>query len=104
MAHILDKDGSRSGESHRGSLADLSRSGVCFEIHCARTETAQVLLGKELDLELEPEGTTASGRMVLQGIIVKVGMLMHNDFTIHVRLHAELSSLEMANHLRAVEG
>jgi len=98
-AYVLGEDGGRSRESFRGTILDLSRSGTCFEIHCPRAETAQALLGRIIDLELEPEGQASGGRMILQGIIVKVGILMHNDFTIHVRLHSELSSTEMAKHL-----
>lgn len=98
-AYVLGEDGGRSGESFRGSIVDLSRSGTCFEIHCPRAETAQALLGRIIDLELEPEGQVSNGRMILQGIIVKVGILMHNDFTIHVRLHSELSHADMAKHL-----
>ena len=98
IAYVLGEDGGRSGDSFRGSLLDLSRSGTCFEIHCPRAESAQALLGRIIDIELEPEGH-ASGRMILQGIIVKVGALMHNDFTIHVSLHSELSQMEMVKHL-----
>ena len=98
-AYVLGEDGGRSGESFRGSILDLSRNGTCFEIHCPRAETAQALLGRVIDLELEPEPHASDGRMILQGIVVKVGILLHNDFTIHVRLHSELSNSEMAKHL-----
>ena len=79
---------------------DLSRNGACFEIHCPRAETAQALLGRLVDIELEPEADGQNGRMVLHGTIVKVGILLHNDFTIHVRLHTELSPHEMELHVQ----
>jgi len=99
-AFVLGTDGGRGDENFRGSLMDLSRNGACFEIHCPRAETAQALLGRLVDIELEPEADGQNGRMVLQGTIVKVGILLHNDFTIHVRLHTELSPQEMELHVQ----
>lgn len=96
-AYVSAEEGGMAGESFRGSLVDLSQNGASFEIHCSRAETAQVLLGRPLTLELLPaeEGAAGGSAVVLQGTIVKVGALMHNDYTIHVRLHAELPRQEM---------
>ncbi len=98
-AYLLGEDGGRSGESYRGLLVDLSQNGACFEIHCSRAETAQALLGRSLDLDFAQEKEAAGSGMIRQGTIVKVGTLLHNDFTIHVRLHTELSRQELASHL-----
>lgn len=102
-AYILGEDGGRSGESYRGTLLDLSQNGACFEIHCPRAETAQALLGRNLDLDFMPDGEGQSGRMMLQGTVVKVGLLMHNDFTIHVRLHTEIPAGDIERHLAVEE-
>lgn len=104
IAHILADHGGRSGESIRGSLIDLSRVGMSFDIHCSRLETAQALLGRSLDLEC---GFAAGGSgkvHIFQGTIVKVGILMHNDYSIHVQLHPEVPPEEFKQHLKSLQG
>lgn len=98
-ANLHRPDGSRSDESYRGSLLDLSRNGACFEIHCSRAEQAQALLGRNLDLEIDPDGGRDGGALAVQGTIVKVGSLLHNDYTLHIQLHSLLPDREVDRHV-----
>lgn len=91
-AHILAADKSRSGSYFKGSLHDISRSGMNFGIRCSRSETAQALLGRNVDIELEQQGDGAWG----QGRIVRVSFHLHNDYSVHVHLSRLLTEEEVA--------
>jgi hypothetical protein len=103
LAHVLDENGDRIGESFRGSLIDFSQLGVSFDIHCSRLETAQALLGKTLDLECEFAAGASGNLHTFKGTIVKVGVLMHNDYSIHVRLLMEISPQEFKKYLKTLQ-
>lgn len=104
LAHVLDDEGGRIGESIRGSLIDFSQLGVSFDIHCSRLETAQALLGRNLELECEFAEGGSGNIHIFKGTIVKVGILMHNDYSIHVRLLAEIPSQEFKKYLKTLQG
>lgn len=100
IAYIRGEDGRRSGESFRGSLMDLSQNGGCFDMHCSRPEIAQTLLGKTLDLEFEPSDDGGTMVPKLRGMIVKLNMMLYNDYTVHIRLLSDLSAKELKQYLR----
>jgi CRP-like cAMP-binding protein len=91
----LGADGGRTGEYIRGSLIDISRNGVSFDIHSSRAENAHSLLGKRLDVEMDFTGAEVTGPLKSGGTIVKVGALLHNDYSIHVKLRSVLSGEEL---------
>lgn len=99
LAHVLSEDGSRTGESVRGSLIDLSRNGISFDIHCAKSETAEALLGSMLDLELNFVGAGDGRAAKLIGNVVKVGVLLHNDYIINIQLQSVLSPQEFERYV-----
>ena len=94
-AHILDGEGQRTDRFFRGTLQDVSRNGLSFDIHCARTRTAQALLGRSLEIELEAvTGGQPAGRF-LKGKIVRVGFHLYNDYCVHVWLNQVMTSAEI---------
>lgn len=95
IAHILADDGSRSGESYRGTLIDFSQNGGCFGIHSSRPEVVQLLLGKRLELEFEVEEVGGESLSVLRAMIVKLGILLYNDYSVHIRLDHDISPNEL---------
>ncbi len=99
-AYILGEEGARSGESYRGSLMDFSQNGGCFGIHCSRLETAQGLLGKRLELEFEVAEGGGGAMPKLQAMIVKLGILLYNDYSVHVRMDRELSPEDLKRYLQ----
>jgi hypothetical protein len=103
IGHVLDEHGGRAAESIRGSLIDISQLGVSFDIHCSRLETAQALLGRNLDLECEFAESASGNVQIFKGTIVKVGILMHNDYSIHVRLQTEIPSPAFKQYLRTLQ-
>lgn len=86
VAHILTGEGRRSGAYFRGGLQDLSRVGMCFDMRCSKTDTAQALLARNLELILELSEQDVSESVILRGQVVKVNFHMHNDYSVHVRL------------------
>ncbi len=96
----LGEGGARTGEYIRGSLIDISRNGVSFDIHSSRAENALELLGKNIDIEMDVTGAEITGPLKSSGTIVKVGALFHNDYSIHVRLHSMFSGEELRMHVQ----
>lgn len=81
-AYILGADGTRTRNAFKGFLQDISRGGISFAIRCSKRETAQALLGRMLDLELE-QGDAPG---LFRGRIVRVGFHLYNDYSVHVEL------------------
>ena len=97
-AHLLTQDGARTNDIYRGTLSDISPQGVCFTIHSPRLEAVQGLLGRAVDLEFEADQGTPG--TVVRGTVVKVGILLHNDFTIHLHLHNVLAESAIERYIR----
>jgi CRP-like cAMP-binding protein len=96
----LGADGARTGEYLRGSLIDISRNGVSFDIHSSKAQNAQALLGKKLDIEMDFTGAEITGPLKNGGTIVKVGALLHNDYSVHVRLRTVLSREDLRTYVQ----
>ncbi len=92
-AYIRLEDGKRSQENIRGSLADISRNGVSFDMHSSNPENARKLLGRILELDFEGLVTPSGALLTMPGTVVKVTALLHNDFNIHIQL-AEVIPVE----------
>ena len=91
--HILDAENERSGKYFKGTLNDISRSGMNFSIRCSRSETAQALLGRVVDLEMEEHRQAG----LLRGLIVRVSFHLHSDYSVHVQLSRLLEEDEVAS-------
>ena len=92
VMHVLDKDLNKTAVYFRGELNDMSRSGVCFSIHCSRQDMARALLMKNIAIAIEfddrPDETFTVG-----GTIVKLSYRLHSDYHVHVKL-SEIITIE----------
>lgn len=85
-AFLISSEGVKSSEHIRGSVMDVSRNGISFDIHSSRPENAHRLLGKAMEIEVERGVGGPVTMLKISGTVVKVGILMHNDYSIHVKL------------------
>ena len=85
-ATILDQEGKPSENYFKGPMTDISRTGLCFDIKCSNYETARAILARTIEISAVFSGGE-DACWVQQGIITKVSFHLHNDYTVHVRLH-----------------
>lgn len=85
MFQILDDKGVPSGPVFKGSLADLSLSGLSFYVKITIKDNARMLLGRSLGIQFTPEAG-ASGEPVSQsGTVVAVHSLPFEEHSVHIR-------------------
>lgn len=89
-AYLLDQQRQRTTTYFKGGLSDISRSGVCFSIHCSRQQTARDLLSRDTDIALvfndQDEKTVE-----LSGTIVKLSYHLHSDYSVHLKFSEVLT-------------
>ena len=81
-AYPLDQQRQRTTTYFKGGLSDISRSGICFSIHCSRQQTARELLSRDTDIALvfnDQDDKTVE----LSGTIVKLSYHLHSDYSVH---------------------
>lgn len=83
-----------------GSLVDVSKGGVSFDIHCSQPDNARMLLGCELDLAFQASSGDNAASVHLPGLVVCVNDLHYNDFMLHVSFKSGFSDQELEKLLR----
>ncbi len=89
-AHLLDQQRQRTATYFKGWLTDISRSGICFTIHCSRQQTARALLSRDTDIALvfnDQDDKTVE----LSGTIVKLSFHLHSDYSVHLKFSEVLT-------------
>ncbi len=89
-AYPLDQQRQRTTTYFKGGLSDISRSGICFSIHCSRQQTARELLSRDTDIALvfnDQDDKTVE----LSGTIVKLSYHLHSDYSVHLKFSQVLS-------------
>ena len=73
----------------RGLMTDISQGGLSFWIRITRKETCRLLLGRRIRATVPVSGASLA---VLQGTItgIQVADPIQSDYSIHVRLDAEM--------------
>ena len=92
-AYLLDQQRQRTTTYFKGELTDISRSGVCFTIHCSRQQTARALLSRDTDIALafyDQDDKTVD----LSGTIVKLSYHLHSDYSVHLKF-SEILTIEL---------
>lgn len=84
-ATLLTAEGKKSDVVFSGSLADISVSGVCFAIRCAKKATARSLLDRQMSLDLTPDQGAQPLSLSLFAKVVRVSFLLYGDYSIHAR-------------------
>lgn len=81
---LLDKYGQRSTTNYRGTLLDISNSGVAFSLKLSNREKAEQLLGRQIITRLAFPGKQKE----LAGIVVGVRAqdLIDSIYSVHVKL------------------
>lgn len=97
-AYLCAENGARSQENIRGTLTDISRNGVSFDIHSSKAENARKLLGRDLELDFERLLSSSGEPFSLRGTVVKVTVLLHNDFILHLQLADVIQAEEFEKH------
>lgn len=83
-AYLVDTQGRRTDMYFRGSVTDISRSGICFSMKCSKQETARTLLSKNLELAVVFDDKDDKVFRTY-GKIVKLSFFLHNDYNVHVK-------------------
>lgn len=101
---FLDKKGQPTKVGSKGDLADISQGGASFFIRISKRENARILLGRNVRLHL-PAVETKGKMIAVDGTIVaiKAHLAMENEYSIHVKLHAELAKNDMQKVCRAAK-
>ncbi|MEE4166006.1 MAG: cyclic nucleotide-binding domain-containing protein [Desulfocapsaceae bacterium] len=92
-AYLLDQQRKRTTTYFKGELSDVSRSGVCFSIHCSRQQIARNLLARDTDIALvfhDQDDKTVE----LSGTIVKLSYHLHNDYSVHLKF-SEILTIDL---------
>ncbi|WP_163336971.1 Crp/Fnr family transcriptional regulator [Desulfopila sp. IMCC35008] len=82
IAHIINNQKERTNKGFKGFLQDFSRNGMSFDIRLSKRATAQALLGRLLELEIDG----LNPPVYLVGRIVRLGFHLHGDYSVHVKL------------------
>lgn len=88
-ALLFTAPGKPLGSPFYGSLVDLSQDGLCFALTCS-SKTAQILLGRQINLKLSAAGDPDNSSVNIMAIIVGVQNYLHNDYTLHVKFQTAL--------------
>lgn len=82
IAHILNNQKERTNKGFKGFIQDFSQNGLNFDIRLSKRATAQALLGRVIELEIEG----LNPPIYLVGRIVRLGFHLHGDYSVHVKL------------------
>lgn len=92
-AYLLDKQRKRTATYFKGELSDMSRSGVCFSIHCSKQQTARALLCKDTDISIVFDDQDDK-TIELSGTIVKLSYHLHSDYSVHLKF-SEILNIDL---------
>ncbi len=91
ISTLFDGNGQPTENSFKGFIQDISTGGMSFEIRCSNQQTARALLGRTLGLEIE--GKELARPLTCE--VVRVGFLLHNEYSVHVRFTEPLLKREL---------
>lgn len=90
-AILLTKDGSKSDVVFGGGLSDISVSGACFSMRCAKRSTARALLARHLFLVIAGDQEQNPVTISTRSRVVRVSFHLYGDFSVHVNFDKELA-------------
>ena len=90
-ATLLNKSGQDDGLVFTGEVGEISRSGCSFAIHCNQKETIRKLLTKSFSLNFICTNKEKDIVFSSVGRVVRVSVLLHDDYLIHIGYHTLLS-------------
>jgi len=93
ILQILGASGTPVGNPFRGTVSDISASGMSCLIKLAKKEIGQLLLGRSLDLKLSL-ALRGAGRSVDQdGTVVAVSTPPFDEYCLHIKFHHVLDDV-----------
>lgn len=90
-AVLLDQDNQKTEVSFSGEMAEISRSGTSFSIHCKKRETVKQLLTRSFAMSFSLDNQGKSADFSATGRVVRVSFLLYNDYLLHIGFHTPLS-------------
>lgn len=84
-ATLLDQKGNKTTSYIKGSLANISESGCCFDIHCSKKTVARSLLARICHLDITIDKPKEPLNISTIGKIVKVTFCLHSDYAVHIK-------------------
>lgn len=90
-ATLLNKSGQDAGLFFNGEVGEVSRSGCSFAIHCNQKETIRKLLTQSFSLDFNCTNKDKDVVFSSVGRVVRVSVLLHDDYLLHIGFHAHLS-------------
>jgi CRP-like cAMP-binding protein len=86
-AVLLDRSGQPAEPRFRGEIEEISRSGTSFTIHSNQKDELKKLLTRSLSLEFVCRVAGKQLSFTVQGEVVRVSFLLHNDYQLHIKFH-----------------
>ena len=91
FTHLLDASQIPMEKAINGVLSDISAGGLSFNIKASTEETARMLLGRNVNTQINIQAGDFQHNIDRNGTVVAVQYHLFNDYSVHVKFEENLN-------------